>query len=151
VNRRNTLVLFSLAAGTAAVLAAEQMPAPAEAFKARHEAMEQVGDAMKTLGAIAKGQAPFSAAAVQQSATTIDEKLETASHNFTPGSDKVEKTRAKADVWTSREDFDRLMSEARTAAQALAKVSDESAFRPALGTLGTSCKSCHDMYRAPEH
>ena len=51
----------------------------------------------------------------------------------------------------SREDFDRLMKEAQTAAMALSGVTEESAYRPALGTLGTSCKSCHDMYRAPEN
>ena len=148
---RKTLALSSAALVAAAALAAAQSPAATDAFKARHAAMEQVGDAMKSLGAIAKKQAPFDAAVVQKSATTIDEKLGEASKSFTPGSDKVEKTRAKAEIWTNRADFDRLMGEARTAAGALAKVSDEAAYRPALGALGQSCKSCHDMYRAPEN
>jgi cytochrome c556 len=150
VTRRQTLAL-SLALGAAAALASAQSPAAIDAFKARHAAMEQVGDAMKALGAIAKKQAPFDAAVVQKNATTIDEKLAEASKSFTPGSDKAEKTRAKAEIWTSRADFDRLMGESRTAAAALAKVSDEAAYRPALGALGQSCKSCHDMYRAPEN
>ena len=148
---RKTLALFSLALGALASLASAQSPAATDAFKARHAAMEQVGDAMKVLGAIAKKQAPFDAAIVKKNATTIDEKLAEASKNFTPGSDKVAKTRAKAEIWTSREDFDRLLGEARTAAAALGKVSDEAAYRPALGALGQSCKSCHDMYRAPEN
>ena len=146
-----TLVLSSLALGAAAALASAQSPAATEAFNARHAAMEQVGDAMKALGAIAKKQAPFDAAVVKKNATTIDESLGTASKNFTPGSDKVEKTRAKAEIWTDRADFDRLLGEARSAAAALAKVSDEAAYRPALGALGQSCKACHDMYRAPEN
>jgi cytochrome c556 len=150
VTRPKTLALFSLALGAAAALAWAQSP-PEAAAHARHEAMEQVGDAMKTLGAIAKKQAPFDAAVVKKSATTIEQQLTEASKHFIAGSEKAAKTRAKAEIWTSREDFDRLMGEARTAAAALAKVSDEAAFRPALGALGTSCKSCHDMYRAPEN
>jgi cytochrome c556 len=149
VTLRKTLALFSLALGAAAVIAAAQAPA-SPAAEARHMAMEQVGDAMKTLGAIAKKQAPFDAAVVKKSATTIAEQLAEAEKHFTPGSD-TGKTRAKAEIWTSRADFDQIMKDSRNAAAALAAVSDEAAFRPALGTLGTSCKTCHDKYRLPEN
>jgi cytochrome c556 len=151
VTRSKTLALSSFALAGAVALAYAQAPDAVAAFNARHEAMEGVNEAMKPLGAIAKKQAPFDAAVVKKNATVIEQKLGEASKHFTAGSEKVGKTRAKADIWTSREDFDRLMGEARTAAAALAKVSDEAAFRPALGTLGTACKSCHDMYRAPEN
>jgi len=149
VTRTRTLVVFSLALGTAAFATAQEPAVNADA-QARHEAMEQVGDAMKALGAIARGQAPFDATVVKKNATTIAEQLATAEKHFPPGSG-TGKTRAKAEIWTSREDFDRLMKEAQTAATALAGVAEEAAYRPALGALGTSCKSCHDMYRAPEN
>ena len=29
-------------------------------------------------------------------------------------------------------------------------VTDAKAFPPALGKLGTGCKSCHDLYRIPK-
>jgi len=149
VTRTRTLVVFSLALGTAAFATAQEPAVNADA-QARHEAMEQVGDAMKALGAIARGQAPFDAAVVKKSATTIADSLTAAEKHFPPGSD-TGKTRAKAEIWTNRADFDRIMKESQTAATALAAVTEEAAYRPALGTLGTSCKSCHDMYRAPEH
>lgn len=151
MTRSKTLVLSLLALGAATALAWAQKTDPAAAFNARHEAMEAVGEAMQSLGAIAKKQAPFDAAVVKKNATTIEEKLGEASKHFTAGTDKVAKTRAKPEIWTSRADFDRLMGEARAAAASLAKVTDEAAYRPALGALGQSCKSCHDMYRLPEH
>ena len=54
--------LASSLAGALALLGrgVSRRPRPTPA-KARHEAMEQVGDAMKALGAIAKKQAPFDA------------------------------------------------------------------------------------------
>lgn len=150
MTRSRMLVVFSLALGAAAALAEAQAPAVNAEAQARHAAMEQVGDAMKALGGIAKGQTPFDAAVVKQNATTIAEKLAEAEKHFPAGSD-TGKTRAKAEIWTDRADFDRIMKEAQTSAAALAAVTDEAKYRPALGALGTSCKSCHDMYRRPEN
>jgi len=145
VTRNKTFAVFTVVLGAAALVAAQA----ADHQQARHAAMEQVGDAMKALGGMARGQAPFDAAVVKKSAAAIAENLAVAEKHFPPGSD-TGKTRAKAEIWTSRADFDRLMGEAKKAATALAAVTDEAAYKPALGALGQSCKSCHDMYRAPE-
>ena len=149
MNRTRTLALAAtgtlLALGAAVLYAA---PA-AEPAKARHDAMEQVGDAMKTLGKMAKGQAPFDAAVVSTQATTIKTRLEEASKLFPPGSDKGE-TKAKAEVWSDRAGFDKIMQDAVAAAGALQAVKDEAGFRPALGALGQNCKACHDKYRVPD-
>lgn len=146
MTRMKSLVVFSFAIGTAALAAAQAV----DHLQARHDAMEAVGGAMKTLGGMARGQAPFDAAVVKKSATTIADKLAEAEKHFPAGSD-AGKTRAKAEIWTNRADFDRLMGESKKAATALAAVSDEAAYKAALGALGGSCKACHDMYRAPEH
>lgn len=145
MTRKKTLAVLTFALGAAALVAAQAT----NHQQARHEAMEQVGDAMKALGGMARGQAPFDAAVVKKSATTIAEKLAEAEKHFPPGSDTGQ-TRAKAEIWTSRADFDRIMGESKKAATALAAVTDEAAYKPALGALGQNCKSCHDMYRAPE-
>ena len=116
--RTKTLVPAAVAA---ALLAASVIAfaAPADdPAKARHDAMEQVGDAMKGLGKMAKGQAPFDAAVVATNATTIKERLEQASKLFPPGSDTGE-TKAKPEVWSERAGFDKIMSDGIASAAAL--------------------------------
>jgi cytochrome c556 len=137
-------LVVALAVGGAAVAVIA-----ADAFHDRHMAMEAVGDAMKPLAAIAKKQAPFDAAVVKASATTIAENLKKAHAAFTPGSGGGE-SRAKPEIWSDRAGFDKQMKDAQAAAVALQSVKDESAFAPTLGALGSNCKSCHDKYRLPE-
>jgi cytochrome c556 len=121
----------------------------ADAYQDRHMAMEMVGDAMKPLGAMAKKAAPFDAAVVKASATTIAENLKKASTLFPAGSGGGE-SRAKPEIWTDGAAFAKGMQDAQAAAVALQSVSDEAAFGPALGALGASCKGCHDKYRLPK-
>jgi cytochrome c556 len=137
-------LVVALAVGGAAVAAIA-----ADAFHDRHMAMEAVGDAMKPLGAIAKKQAPFDAATVKANATTIADNLKKASTLFPAGSGGGE-SRAKAEIWSDAAGFEKGMKDAHSAAVALQSVSDEAAFAPALGTLGSTCKSCHDKYRLPK-
>jgi cytochrome c556 len=121
----------------------------ADAFHERHMAMEAVGDAMKPLGAMAKKQAPFDAAVVKASATTIADNLKKAQGLFPAGSGGGE-SRAKPEIWTDAAGFEKGMKDGHAAAVALQSVSDEAAFGPALGALGGSCKSGHDKYRLPK-
>ena len=121
----------------------------ADAFHDRHMAMEAVGDAMKSLGAIAKKEAPFDGAVVKTNATTIADNLKKASALFPAGSGGGDSL-AKPEVWSDAAGFEKGMKDAQAAAVALQAVSDEAAFRPALGALGGNCKSCHDKYRLPK-
>ena len=121
----------------------------ADAYEDRHMLMEGINDAMKPLGAMARKQAPFDAAVVQASATTIAENLKKAHDLFPAGSGGGE-SRAKPEVWTDREGFDKQMKDAQAAAVALQSVKEEAAFLPSLRMLGGNCKSCHDMYRLPD-
>jgi cytochrome c556 len=114
----------------------------------RHEAMETVQESFKPLGAIAKKDAPFDAAVVKKSATTILEKLKEA-HGLFPEGSGGGTTRAKAEIWSDRAGFDQAMKDAQAAATAMAGVTDEAAFIGAMKTLGGSCKGCHDKYRLP--
>ncbi len=137
------VVALSVGGMAAAVVAAD-------AVHDRQQAMEAVGDAMKALGAIARGKAPFDAEVVKTNATTIADNLKKASELFPEGSGG-EKSKAKPEVWSDAAGFEKLMKEAHAAAVALQSVSEEEAFGPALGALGSSCKSCHEKYRLPEH
>jgi len=139
----------ALAVGAASV--ATSSPEGTAAIKARHEAMEGIGSAMGPLAAIAKGEAPFDAAVVEKNAGAIAESLKKSATLFPEGSDKGEvETWAKAEIWTDFADFELKMDTARAEAEALQAVSEEAAFRPALGKLGSSCKSCHQTYRRPK-
>jgi len=136
------VVALSLGAAAAVAIAAD-------AYQDRHMAMEAVGDAMKPLGAMAKKAAPFDAAVVKASATTIADNLKKAQGLFPAGSSGGE-SRAKPEIWTDAAGFEKGMKDATAAAVALQSVSDEAAFGPALGALGGNCKSCHDKYRIPK-
>ena len=136
------VVALSVGGAAVAVIAAD-------AFHDRHMAMEAVGDAMKSLGAIAKKQAPFDAAVVKASATTIADNLKKAQGLFPAGSGGGE-SRAKPEIWSDAAGFEKGMKDAQAAAVALQSVSDEAAYGPALGALGGNCKSCHDKYRIPK-
>jgi cytochrome c556 len=136
------VVALSVGGAAVAVIAAD-------AFQDRHMAMEAVGDAMKPLGAMAKKAAPFDAAVVKANATTIADNLKKAAALFPAGSGGGE-SRAKPEIWTDAAGFEKGMKDAHAAAVALQSVSDEAAFGPALGALGSTCKSCHDKYRIPK-
>jgi cytochrome c556 len=131
------------------VLGASLAVLAADAFQDRHMAMETVGDAMKTLGAIAKKEAPFDAAVVKANATTIADNLQKAATLFPAGSGGGQ-SRAKPEIWTDAAGFEKTLKDGHAAAVALQSVTDETAYRPALGALGASCKSCHDKYRIPK-
>ena len=115
----------------------------------RHEAMETVQESFKPLRAIAVKEAPFDAAVVKKNATTILEKLKEAHGLFPEGSGGGD-SRAKPEIWSDRAGFDQAMKDAQAAATAMAAVSEEAAFVPAMKTLGGACKGCHDKYRLPK-
>ncbi len=115
----------------------------------RHEAMETVQESFKPLRAIAVKEAPFDAAVVKRNATTILEKLKEAHGLFPEGSGGGD-SRAKPEIWTDRAGFDQAMKDAQAAATAMAAVTDEASYVPAMKTLGGSCKNCHDKYRLPK-
>jgi cytochrome c556 len=122
-----------------------------DVIKDRQHAMENVGDAMMALAAIAKGEAPFDAAVVKKNAVAMQDHLRKAAALFPEGSDKGDvETWATPAVWSDNPDFVAKFEAAEAEAEAIGSVTEESAFRPALGKLGNSCKSCHETYRRPK-
>lgn len=146
--------IFSILASAialAAVATAAEEAATTDPIVERQKTMEAVGKAMKALGGIARQEAPFDAKVVQQNAATIADRLEHAQSLFPEGSGSgAHETWAKGEIWTNRSDFDSTLKSAHEAAVALATVSDEAAYRPALGKLGQNCRNCHDSFRRPK-
>jgi cytochrome c556 len=151
MRKLNLRVWSVMAVAVAITISAAAMTAT-EAIKERQKAMEGIRDAMKNLGAIAKKEQPFDAEVVAANAATIAGNMEKAVKLFPNGSEKGEvKTRAKSEIWNNREYFEELIEKSRLAAVELQSVTDPKGFPPALGKLGNTCKSCHDLYRLPEN
>jgi cytochrome c556 len=144
------IAVAALAVGAASV--AVSSPEGTAAIKARQESMEENKDAMGALAAIAKGEAPFDTAVVKEQAGIIEKNLKEAANHFPEGSAEGDvETWALGEIWSEGSDFQERMETAEAEAGALQSVTDEAAFRPALGQLGNSCKNCHQMYRRPNH
>ena len=121
----------------------------ADVIDERQDVMESNGDAMGPLSAIAKNEAPFDPAVVQESGETIAAGLTKAKDLFPEGSGEGD-TRAKPEIWEDKADFDRRLDETVAAARTLAGVTEQANFLPALGELGNGCTGCHDKYRRPQ-
>lgn len=149
---KNTKQAIAIAV-VALVLAAVGVTASAaDVISERQKAMEGVYDGMKNLAAIAKGEVPFDAEVVQKSAASMKDHLREASRLFPEGSDKGDvETWAMPEIWSNHADFVLKLEKAQVAAEAMMSVTEESAFRPAMGKLGNACKSCHTDYRRPKH
>jgi cytochrome c556 len=122
-----------------------------EAIKARHQAMESIKDSMMVFVSMAKKETPFDAEAVQAAAKAMELDLKKATRLFSEGSEKGDvETWAMPEIWSDRENFEKVFKSSVEAAMAMQSVEEEAALMPALGALGTSCKTCHDKYRRPK-
>jgi cytochrome c556 len=137
--------LAAVALGATAVMAQNLAP-----IKERQEIMKKTNDETKVLTAMAKGEAPFDAAKAQALLSGIEERTKKAATLFPDDSKTGEKTRAKAEVWQKKADFDAKMAEfLKVAADTRAKASSAEAFKAAFPNMTKACDNCHETYRAP--
>lgn len=150
---RNTKQLLAVAVVATMVLGAVGVgTSRADVIKERQETMDSIQDAIRNLAAIAKKEAPFDAGVVQKNAASIENHFREVSRLFPEGSGEGDvETWAKPEIWSDYADFVLKLETAKVQAEALKAVTEESAFRPALGKLGNACKSCHTNFRRPKH
>ncbi|WP_170984168.1 c-type cytochrome [Rhodoligotrophos defluvii] len=118
----------------------------------REKAMETIGDQLKVLVPIARGEAEFDGAKVNEAASTILTQLNRAEGLFPEGSGGGE-TRALPAIWEKPDEFAAALNRAKEAAAAVAeagKTNDQAAFQESFKALGASCAGCHRTFRAPE-
>lgn len=119
----------------------------------RHEKYEAMGDAMKAVSRELKGANP-DLAVVRKNAGIIAAFAPQIPSLFPPGTGPdAGKTDAKAEIWQKPDDFlakSRDFTAAARAFNAAAQGSDLAAIRAAHGTMGKTCKACHDIYRAED-
>ncbi len=142
------LPLAALAFGTAAH--ADAMAT----VEARQAYFKALGGSMKAFAGFAKS---FDAEAAKAEVVKFEATLATdTAPLFAPGTSDADfpgKSRAKANIWESMDDFGakgKAMHEAGAELIVAANAGDEAAFGAAVGKLGGTCKACHDTYRVPE-
>lgn len=140
---KKLLLAISLFALTASAAAADPIAD-------RKALMKANGKAVGQLAAIAKGEAPFDAAAVLAALTTLNEdaqKLDVATL-FPAGSDKGDTT-ASPKIWEDMAGFQAKVDKFKTdtAAALAAPPADVDGVKATLGVLGQNCGGCHEAFR----
>ena len=145
------LVLGIVGAMTAFPAAAQYRNADA-AIKYRQSAMSLQGNHMARIFAMANGQVPFDAkvAADQIEIVAMLNRLQFAA--FIDGSDKGN-TRAKPEIWAEKDKFTAAINKSQEDVGKLVaagKTGSLDQIKAAAGTVGQSCKACHDAYQKPQ-
>ena len=129
-------------------------PSPArQAIDARRAALTLIGGNFRPLGAILKGAAPFDGAEVEKRATRLAFLVGLLDENFPEVSNLgLPDTKAKAEIWSDRADFDKKLKGFQTDVAALVQANDAGkgsadTVKAAIAALGQDCKACHDKYR----
>jgi cytochrome c556 len=137
--------LSAVALGATMVMAQNLAP-----IKERQAAMKKISDDTKILSAMAKGEAPFEAAKATAILSGFEEAMKKAHALFPDDSKTGEKTRAKAEIWQNKADFEAKMTEfTKASADLKAKASSADGFKAAFPALTKACDNCHEKYRGP--
>ena len=142
------------ATGPASAGAKTAPPAPptaAERAITYRKAMYQVMyNNFAPVGGMASGKIPYDAKAAATRTERVAFLAQMIGEGFPDGSN-AGVTKAKADIWSNRADFDAKMKDLQDKSAALARVAkngDLATLKPAFGDLAGACKACHDKYKA---
>jgi cytochrome c556 len=149
------LVLAGVIASASAQNAAPPAPPSAskQAVENRKAAFTLIGNYFRYFGAVAKGNAPYDEAEATKRAARIAFLAGIVEDAFPEGSNPGEPdSKAKADVWTNRAEFDKKLKAFQADAQALVDVNGKEknatdAFKASVAALAQDCKGCHETYK----
>jgi cytochrome c556 len=141
---------FALAAAfvAAAALPLQAQMKPEDQIKQRKSAYAIIGANFGSLAAMAQEKKPFNKDEAARNAQLVAALADYPKGFFGDGTDKGE-TKAKAEIWQKRQDFDAKMDKMITEAKKLpAAAGDLASLKKAVADTGAACKACHDDYRA---
>ena len=142
-------LLLALACG--AVHAQGQPSKGEQALKYRKAVYQAIAWNFGPMGAMAQGKAPYNADEFAMRAGRVAALTPMLAESYSPETQSVGGSKAKAELWSNRADFDAKMKDLVDRSATLAKVAqggDEAKTKAAfLDTAGT-CKACHDKYKA---
>lgn len=141
------LKMLAIASGMSVALASVATAGPVEE---RKELMKSVGKAIKAAVPMAKGEAPYDAAAAADAMKTMNEVPDKFVKLFPEGTGDHPETEAAPKIWENMDDFVAKANDLKTASAAAmdAAGKGQEAFKAALfGSVVKTCKGCHDAYR----
>lgn len=122
------------------------------ALKFRQSLFQLIRSNMGDLGAMAKGHKPFDAAVMEKNGMRLEQLSLMIEDYMALDTRKYDiETEALDKIWEDKEEFAKkvqALTRAASKLQLAAKAGDESAFRPAIGAVGKTCKGCHDNFKA---
>ena len=144
-------VMFSANAQNAAPAG----PSPVkQSIENRKAVYTLIGNYFRSFGAVAKGTLAYDEADATKRAARIAFLAGIAGETFPEISNVGEpETKAKADIWINRADFDKKLKDFQDHAAVLVEVNAKEkgatdALKVAIAALGQDCKGCHDSYKA---
>lgn len=148
-------VVVSAQAQSAQPTPAAVGPSPTkQALENRRAAYTLIGNYFRYFGAVAKGTIAYDEAEATKRASRIAFLSSVLDENFPEGSNFGEPdSKAKADIWSSRADFDKKLKDFQAHAQAFAEANAKEkgatdVFKAAIASLAHDCKGCHETYKA---
>jgi cytochrome c556 len=145
--RTASFVLVGLLVG---MPAAAQFQTPETAIKYRQGAFSVMAAHFSRIAMMAQGIQPFDGKAVIENAALVGEMAKLPFTAFGPGTDKGLPNRAKPEVWKEPAKFkiasDRMIADVAKL-EVAARSGNFDAVKAAVGTVGQSCKACHDDFR----
>jgi len=130
--------------------AAAASPSPQQVVAARQAALHLSGAAMGNMkAAIDRGDEPKTQAYAARGVAKWARALPT---TFPASTQGIMPSRARAEIWADKADFEAKAAAYAAAAEALAAAAsggDKAAFAAAHAATVATCKACHDLYQAP--
>lgn len=137
--------------------AQEDEGAFADHVEARHGFMIYRAMNIAVLGAMAKGEAPYDAAAAQKAADNLAASAAIDDSILWPegsdnGNPEVKDTIALPLIWSDKAGFNAKYKDFREATVVMQAAAGQGldSLKAGMGTLGPTCGGCHKVYRAPE-
>lgn len=133
---------------TAALPASAQFRKPEDAIKYRQSVMVLQGHYVGRIFAMANGRIPFDAKAAAEDAELLNTLAKLPWIGFIEGTDA--NTKAKPEIWKEKAKFDAgatKLQEDVAKLTAAAKTGNLDQIKATVGTVGQTCKSCHDSFQ----
>ncbi len=123
-----------------------------QAIENRKAVFTLIGNNFKPIGEVLRGNATYSSTEVAKFAARISFLTGFLPEVF-PDISRNGDTRAVAEVWSNRADFDKRVKDFTAHASTLTQLvshdgSNTDAFKDAAKAVAQDCKSCHDTYRS---